>query len=290
MKKNLIFILFLTPILCFGQIVTGQTLGSKNGISTPSKILGKNGIFIPTRKQSISVVVPTVTTITKSVIDFTSEGAGGNVTSDGGATVTARGVCWGTSANPTVSGSHTTNGTGTGIFTSTVTGLDTTSTWHFRAYATNSAGTGYGGDSTFQIRTNTLLYHAWLKNSGGNIIADNFIPDRQTTNTLGQGVSWNCSDGVLTSGWMGHYNNELQDGSWAISVNPNGDDVMFTDATGGEGGSGIVGYDSGYYINDLYTIATLCNNDGDVGCYIQDGDGVSTFLQVFITHKIPYNP
>ena len=73
----------------------------------------------------------------------------GNVTSDGGAAVTARGVCWSTSQNPTVSGNHTTDGTGTGSFTSTLTGLEPETTYYVRAYATNSEGTAYGEQVSF---------------------------------------------------------------------------------------------------------------------------------------------
>ena len=93
--------------------------------------------------------MPTVTT--SFVTDITSSTAtsGGNVTSDGGATVTSRGVCWSISHNPTVSDSHTTNGTGMGSFTSSLTGLSSGTTYSVRAYATNSVGTAYGSEESF---------------------------------------------------------------------------------------------------------------------------------------------
>ena len=106
-----------------------------------------------TNLQEITVVAPatapTVTTIAISDIDKTTATSGGNVTADGGATVTARGVCWSTSQNPTVSDSHTTDGTGTGSFTSNMTGLTASTTYYVRAYATNSAGTAYGEQVSF---------------------------------------------------------------------------------------------------------------------------------------------
>ena len=74
---------------------------------------------------------------------------GGNVTSDGNLDVTARGVCWSTSPNPTISNSKTTDGTGTGSFTSNVTGLAEGTTYYVRAYATNSKGTAYGAEKSF---------------------------------------------------------------------------------------------------------------------------------------------
>jgi len=75
----------------------------------------------------------------------------------GGATVTARGVCWATTLNPTVSDSHTLNGTGNGTFTSSITGLSPETTYYVRAYATNSAGTSYGSEVSFITLEATIL-------------------------------------------------------------------------------------------------------------------------------------
>lgn len=96
-----------------------------------------------------SVSVPTITTSSVLNITHTTATCGGNVTSDGGANVTARGICWSTSQNPTVSNSHTTNGSGTGSFTSNITGLTENTTYYVRAYATNSKGTSYGEQKSF---------------------------------------------------------------------------------------------------------------------------------------------
>ena len=74
---------------------------------------------------------------------------GGNVTYDGGSTVTARGVCWSTTQNPTLSNIHTTDGSGTGSFTSHLFGLYANTTYYVRAYATNSVGTAYGEERSF---------------------------------------------------------------------------------------------------------------------------------------------
>ena len=96
-----------------------------------------------------AATLPTVTTGSVSDVTATSVTCGGNVTSDGGASVTARGVCWSTSQNPTVSDNHTTDGSGTGSFTSNITGLAANTTYYVRAYATNSAGTAYGDEVNF---------------------------------------------------------------------------------------------------------------------------------------------
>lgn len=93
---------------------------------------------------STAAVPPTVVTTIASATNATTATSGGNVTADGGATVTNRGVVWSTSANPTVPGIQSTNGTGTGSFSSTLTNLTPGQTYFYRAFAQNSAGTGYG--------------------------------------------------------------------------------------------------------------------------------------------------
>ncbi len=94
------------------------------------------------------VTLPLVTTAEVTSITANTAVCGGNVTSDGGATVTA-GVCWSTSPNPTTTDNKTTNGSGTGNFTSNITGLAENTTYYVRAYATNSKGTAYGEEKSF---------------------------------------------------------------------------------------------------------------------------------------------
>ena len=94
--------------------------------------------------------VPTVTTTVASSITNGSASAGGTVTSNGGASVTLEGTCYGLTANPV--SPCTSDGTAT-PFTSILSGLSTGTLYHYRAFATNSAGTGYGSDLTFATST-----------------------------------------------------------------------------------------------------------------------------------------
>jgi uncharacterized protein (TIGR02145 family) len=96
-----------------------------------------------------TISLPTVTTTTVSGILSTQATSGGNVTSSGGGSVTARGVAYGTSQNPTTLGLTTVNGSGTGVFTSSMAGLSPTTLYYVRAYATTSAGTAYGSQVSF---------------------------------------------------------------------------------------------------------------------------------------------
>ncbi len=103
-----------------------------------------------------SPLAPVVTTTIPVAASTTTGTSGGNVSSDGGSAVTARGVCWSTSPNPTIANSKTANGTGTGSFTSNITGLAVNTEYHVRAYATNSVGTSYGADYSFRTDPATV--------------------------------------------------------------------------------------------------------------------------------------
>ena len=96
-------------------------------------------------------VAPTVTTdtIDSQTITGNSATGGGNVTVSGGAAVTARGICYSTDHNPTVSDNITSDGDGMGAFVSNLSDLKGNTTYYVRAYATNSAGTGYGQEVSF---------------------------------------------------------------------------------------------------------------------------------------------
>ncbi len=107
--------------------------------------------------------VPTLTTLSARSISSTSAILGGEITSNGGATVTTSGVVWSTSSNPTTSlSTKTTNGPTSGTYSSTIAGLTGSTVYYYRPYATNSVGTGYGAQSVFStlslvpILSNTL--------------------------------------------------------------------------------------------------------------------------------------
>ncbi len=96
------------------------------------------------------VTPPTVTTTALTSTTPNSASSGGDVTSDGGDPVTARGVCWSESVNPTTSDSCTTDGAGLGNFISSITGLTHCETYYVSAYAINNIGTAYGENITFK--------------------------------------------------------------------------------------------------------------------------------------------
>jgi hypothetical protein len=97
----------------------------------------------------LSVTTPIVATSDATVLSATSAAGGGAVSATGGTTILAEGVCWDSSANPTIAGTCTNDGTDLGTFTSSITGLNAGTTYHVRAYATISTGTSYGSDIAF---------------------------------------------------------------------------------------------------------------------------------------------
>ncbi len=95
-------------------------------------------------------------TTAASSITKTTATAGGNVTSDYGNAITARGICWSTVQNPTTADAKTTETGTTGIFSSNITGLTPGNTYYVRAYATNSMGTSYGTQVSFKSADYTI--------------------------------------------------------------------------------------------------------------------------------------
>jgi len=137
---------------------------------------GKNITF-----KTDSLKLPVV--ITSAVDSITTKKAvsGGTITSDGGSPITTKGVCWGTTTNPTTSDTKTQNGNGTGTFYSLIANLTPNTTYHVRAYATNGVGTSYGENKLFKTRPavlptlNTLNIDSIMEYSamsGGSIISD----------------------------------------------------------------------------------------------------------------------
>lgn len=96
--------------------------------------------------------LPTLTTSEVTEITQTTAISGGNITDDGGAQVTARGVCWSKGETPTINDSKTEDGTNTGHFISNITDLELNTTYHVRAYATNNEGTAYGNKMSFTTK------------------------------------------------------------------------------------------------------------------------------------------
>ena len=155
--------------------------------------------------NELSFTVPTIPSVTTNAItnisqpdagDGTATG-GGNVTSDGGTPVTAYGVVWNNGGNPTIGDNKTIDGSGVGTFTSILTNLIGARTYFVRAYATNNAGTGYGGQVNFSTPEQYYLLDP-CDNPG----SDSYTTTR-TESKHPDGS--NLNDGDLVQGGTGFY-------------------------------------------------------------------------------------
>ena len=173
----------------------------------------------------VTAVAPTVTTATLSSVGETTASGGGNVTAQGSASVTARGVCWSTISPPTIANSTSSNGTGTGAFTSSLIGLTQNQTYYVRAYATSSAGTSYGAIEMITT-LNSVLSVTTV--SIGTITSSNALINCNVTG-LGntgmdqRGVCWSTSNNYPSVS-DSHSNTGAGFGDWtdyATSLTPN---------------------------------------------------------------------
>ena len=139
--------------------------------------------------------VPTVTTNEASNITTTSATCGGNVTADGGTSVTDRGICWATSHAPTIeSSSKMSLGTGNGNFSGVMSGLSMSTTYYVRAYATNQRGTSYGQEVQFTTADGTPIVTTIVPTkigtqvtTGGNVESD------EGSEVIARGVCWSLT-------------------------------------------------------------------------------------------------
>lgn len=168
--------------------IQGQSIGDmlywsgtswlKIPIGVPGQYLQISGTFIPTWGGS---VFATLSTTAATAITATAATSGGNIVSDGGSAILSRGVCWNTTGAPTIANSKTSDASGIGTFSSSMTGLLSGTTYHVRAYAMNSTVINYGNEITFTTSasvpvlaatTAASLITGSTATSGGNVTSD----------------------------------------------------------------------------------------------------------------------
>lgn len=162
------------------------------------------------------IATPLLTSTAVSIITQYTAQAGGNVSSDAGYAVTARGICWSKNRNPTTADSKTTDGTGTGNYSSIMTGLIPSTIYFLRAYAINSKGTAYGNELTFLTQD---ISAATVTDIDGNVYpvitigTQTWMKENLKTTHYqnGEAIPTGLSDdlwGTTTSGSFAIYNND----------------------------------------------------------------------------------
>jgi hypothetical protein len=147
-----------TGVGIYSATITGLNVGTTYQV----KAFATNSAGTVYTTSSSSFTTPNSATLASTYsatnISGTTAESGGNVTADGGASVTVRGLVWGTSSNPTIAlTTKVTIGSGTGTFTGTLTSLSAGNTYFIRSYATNSIGTSYGTETSFNTEIPTVV-------------------------------------------------------------------------------------------------------------------------------------
>lgn len=140
--------------------------------------------------------MPTVYTREVSEVTALTAISGGDITDDAGSTITARGICWSTETDPTITDSKTLDGAGGGTFSSTLTDLLPNNTYFIRAYATNANGTGYGMTLSFTtldgVSSITTGDASEITATTAQIVSN--INDDGGSEVTSRGVCWSLSE------------------------------------------------------------------------------------------------
>ncbi len=188
--------------------------------------------------------IPKLSTKNVTYITATSATCGGYISDDGGYPVTVRGVCWSTSANPTINDSKTEDGNGTGNYTANLTGLTPNTTYFVRAYATNSMITSYGAEKSFTTNDGLPV-----------LTTDNVIEITNISATSGGNISSDGGFAITVRGIC-----------WSINTTPTINDSKTEDGTGTGGFTsmlaGLTAYTT-YYVR-AYATNSIGTNYGDI--------------------------
>ncbi len=208
--------------------------------------------------------LPVLTTSAVTNISQTTATTGGNVTDDGGKNITERGICWATTPSPTINDDKTTNGNGTGSFTSTITGLMLGTTYHVRAFATNSAGTAYGNDLAFTTLTDLPV----LTTSAVTNIS-------QTTATTGGNITDDGGKTITVRGIC-----------WATTPSPTINDSKFES---GAGTGSFTGNISGLQPGTTYYVRAYAINSAGTAYGNQVSFSTNPVTPPVVTFNLPTN-
>lgn len=188
--------------------------------------------FYPNKENGFSVRCvrnensTTFSITTKEISDTTTNSAqsGGIITDDGGSEIIARGVCWNTTGNPTISDFKTDDGSGIGVFTSNLTELESHTSYYVRAFAINSTDTVYGEEKGFKTKERASIIHGSFTDTRDNKtyktvkigtqewMAENlayktssgswaYKDDESYVETYGLLYSWEAAEAACPDGW-----------------------------------------------------------------------------------------
>ncbi len=179
---------------------------------------------------------PTVTTADVTDITFTTAVSGGNVLSDGGDSVIARGVCWSKLTAPSTDDNRTQESGTLGTFTSILSQLAPYTKYYIRAYATNASGTGYGNEISFST----------FKTAVPELITTEIISIGQKSAVSGGSVTADNGSSVVVRGVC-----------WSIAPNPT---ISDNKSSSGSGSGDFSGFISGLAVHTTYYVRAYATN------------------------------
>ena len=157
----------------YSNVLTGLTAGTKYyfrayALSGNGEYYGKQMSF-----TTLSFEIPVVVTNNADSISTTTAKVGGEVTNDGGYAVSERGIYYGTTDDVETTGTRLVIGSGTGEFSTSLTGLTEATTYYVKAYATNILGKAFGETRSFITREhesgNIMKIHDIKAHPGDNV-------------------------------------------------------------------------------------------------------------------------
>ena len=163
----------------------------------------KFGVAYGEEISFVCEALPTITTTQPTNVSYTSATIGGNVMEDGGASVTERGVCYSTSANPTTSNTKIISGSGLGQFTCYLTDLQENTTYYVRAYAINEKGTAYGEEVSFTTKAPFENGHEYV-NLGLSVKWATMNVGASSPEDYGDYFAWGETSIKSTYGWSSY--------------------------------------------------------------------------------------
>ncbi|HOY30518.1 MAG TPA: hypothetical protein PKW80_01440 [Bacteroidales bacterium] len=206
------------------------------------------------------ITAPSITTNEVTSVLSSSAVCGGNVINDGGSAVTARGVCWSTNPGPTLSNYYTTNGSGTGSFTSNLTGLSLGTTYYVRAYATNALTTAYGNERSFTtVVIPTVTTSACSDIKGISARAGGSMASNGGAAITAYGLCWSTSPNPTTANST---NTSFSDPMTGLSANTVYYVRAYATNVVGTGYGNQISFNSGYVMGANYAGGLVFYNDG----------------------------
>jgi uncharacterized protein (TIGR02145 family) len=220
----------------------------KSGRNTTYK---SSGLSVRCLRDTGQIVTsPVVSTDSLMVISQTSAYGGGEVINNGGADIYNYGLCWNYSGSPTIADSNTMVGLGSMSFNTQLVNLIPDSIYFVRAFASNSAGTGYGNEIQFTIESGfpVIIIDTIINITNNSALCVSNILNSGSSPILNSGVCWNTTgyptiaDSILSYGAVnGVFNLEI------TTLNSN---TTYFIRSYAENNNGVV-------YSDVYQIVTL---------------------------------